>query len=295
MGLFIDEVGKFMTQNNDYFFPAAAPIIYAFFLLTVLIYIRVARTPEPREEVSESFDSLLMGTEHEEFARKLEVIKEKEEDSEFGRFIGVIQDMVKSKSYTESRKPNILDRIQLELSDNIERLSEDRIYMDYATQEVVYLGDELNIMVFLFNNAPKVKEYRLRIIAPGFEPNDNSIKLYINGDLMAQDYLSAPMRSNLPPYLYVCGNWHSTHPGLVDEVRIYNRSLSKSEILELISRCPVPVGIDIKPGSCPNPLNVKSKGVLPVAILGSEDVNVLEIVPTSIELAGVGAIRQVAR
>jgi hypothetical protein len=53
MGLFIDEVGKFMTQNNDYFFPAAAPIIYGFFLLTVLVYIRVARTSD---QLSESRD-----------------------------------------------------------------------------------------------------------------------------------------------------------------------------------------------------------------------------------------------
>jgi hypothetical protein len=52
MGLFIDEVGKFMTANNDYFFPAAAPIIYGFFLLTVLLYIRVAsRSAQIEEEI----------------------------------------------------------------------------------------------------------------------------------------------------------------------------------------------------------------------------------------------------
>jgi hypothetical protein len=46
MGLFIDEVGKFVTHSNDYFFPAAAPIIYGFFLVTVLIYIFVRRPDE---------------------------------------------------------------------------------------------------------------------------------------------------------------------------------------------------------------------------------------------------------
>jgi hypothetical protein len=50
----------------------------------------------------------------------------------------------------------------------------------------------------------------------------------------------------------------------------------------------IEITIDIKPGSCPNPLNVKSKGVLPVAVLGSEDFDVSTIDPASIRLSREG-------
>jgi hypothetical protein len=51
------------------------------------------------------------------------------------------------------------------------------------------------------------------------------------------------------------------------------------------------VGVDIKPQSCPNPLNTKSKGVLPVAVLGSADLDVSTIDPSTVTLNGVPALR----
>jgi hypothetical protein len=55
--------------------------------------------------------------------------------------------------------------------------------------------------------------------------------------------------------------------------------------------CAIPVAVDIKPAGCPNPLNVKSRGVLPAAILGSEGFDVSLVDFASVELAGVSAIR----
>jgi hypothetical protein len=43
MGLFLDEVGKFITRQYDYFFPAAAPIMYVFLLLLVALIIMIRR------------------------------------------------------------------------------------------------------------------------------------------------------------------------------------------------------------------------------------------------------------
>lgn len=54
---------------------------------------------------------------------------------------------------------------------------------------------------------------------------------------------------------------------------------------------PVEVEFDIKPQSCPNPINVKDKGNIPVAILGTGNFDVLKVDPTTILFEGVAPIR----
>jgi len=67
VGFFIDEVGKFVTQTNNYFTPVAAPIIYALFLATVLVYLRVRRPPgrDVRGEMYRAFEQMSGVLDHE--------------------------------------------------------------------------------------------------------------------------------------------------------------------------------------------------------------------------------------
>jgi len=51
-----------------------------------------------------------------------------------------------------------------------------------------------------------------------------------------------------------------------------------------------PVAFDIKPQSCPNPLNINKKGILSAAIIGSEDLDVTQIDPATIKVAGLSPI-----
>jgi hypothetical protein len=66
--------------------------------------------------------------------------------------------------------------------------------------------------------------------------------------------------------------------------------------INILNAVPIPppcidVYVDIKPTSCPNPLNTNSRGVLPVAILGTETFDVATVDPATVRLAGVAPLR----
>jgi hypothetical protein len=54
---------------------------------------------------------------------------------------------------------------------------------------------------------------------------------------------------------------------------------------------PAVVQCRIRSGSCPNPVNPRSRGVLPVAILGTADFDVLDVDIASLLLEGAAPVR----
>ncbi|HMN58842.1 MAG TPA: hypothetical protein PJ988_00675 [Anaerolinea sp.] len=109
IGLFIDEVGKFITRDNNYFYPAAAPIIYAFFLLTVVLYMRIRRS-EPHdsrqqlyqalETMTEILDHDLEFDERDDLVRRLEVVKSDVDNPNLSILAQTLLDYIQSEKIT---------------------------------------------------------------------------------------------------------------------------------------------------------------------------------------------------
>jgi hypothetical protein len=109
IGLFIDEVGKFITSQNNYFYPAAAPIIYATFLLAAFVWVRARRKADadPRSQLlsalqllEESVEGDLQEEERDVLRARLETAASQAADPEQRRLAAELLAFVDSKDLT---------------------------------------------------------------------------------------------------------------------------------------------------------------------------------------------------
>ena len=122
-GLFIDEVGKFITANYNYFSPSAAPIIYAFFLLSVLLFtqVRTRHHPSPRGEMyivlndlNEVLDKDLSPQERDSLLKRLQPIMQQTSEPELNRLAATLTTFLSSdETQVVEHVPSFLERIQL--------------------------------------------------------------------------------------------------------------------------------------------------------------------------------------
>ena len=139
----------------------------------------------------------------------------------------------------------------------------------------------------------------------GFRDNGNAIKLFVNGVEVASAIDDAGSIATTQPLTFHGSQESSCDWGMsgetIDEIAVYDRVLSADEILQhyqnglnglgYCEKRTVDVELDIRPQSCPNPLNTESKGVLPVAVLGTANLNVNDIEVSTVQLEGVAPLR----
>ena len=134
---------------------------------------------------------------------------------------------------------------------------------------------------------------------------NGTVKLFLDGDLVDTATCSLSVSAETYGTSIGCnspehggGICSEPYEGMIDEVEIFNRALSQLEIQSIVDagdagKCkpgagPEVVGIDIKPGSFPNSVNLGSGGVTPVAILGSDTLDVDDIDITTLTLGTAG-------
>ena len=145
------------------------------------------------------------------------------------------------------------------------------------SKSVVGVGEEVTIDVDVSNLGDYVESFDVTLRYDGEVIGVKSVT-----DLDLDD--TKPLQftwdtTDVPEGTYTIKACADTVPG---EIIVDNNCLETT--VEVKDITDVTVSVDIKPGSCPNPINVKDRGVLPVAVLGTMDFDVTTIDPGTIRL-----------
>ncbi len=116
----------------------------------------------------------------------------------------------------------------------------------------------------------------LVVVVPGLQrPRDLALDLFAGKIYWVDEHTRKIQRSNLDG----------------SNVQDVVTGLDGPSSLSLVFQRFIEVAFDIKPGSCPNPFNIGKKGVMPAAILGTDEFDVADVDPATVKLQGVAPLR----
>ena len=153
-----------------------------------------------------------------------------------------------------------------------------------------------------FDNAQNLNELNTSYNEGGPSISPDGLTLFFSSDrngssqIFKADRTSLEEPFGLAEHLSVLDEAGSScaHPGISSDGKAlyFVRAYAKERTDIWVSYLSVfDVSVDIKSGGCPNPLNLRSRGILPVAVLGTEDFDVSQIDIATVRLAGVAAVR----
>jgi len=134
-------------------------------------------------------------------------------------------------------------------------------------------------------------------VAGVFDGPTHALSVYVNGH--ASNFFSIPANVSAPfvnhePVLIGAGDLGSDtrdfFNGSIDEVELFNRAITQSEIQSIVNAGSagktIPITIQIKGEGGPNPINLGSHGKVPVVVLSTETFDATTLVLSSIRFAG---------